>query len=105
MPHFKYNLMLQNTQTALDHIEKQMEVNANIPQKKFTEHFGYVCSYPPKADIFSESDYIEFVNKSIEDNFDYIIEKCDTKPMLGLDMPEIIELKTNIKLLDKNEQT
>lgn len=70
-----------------------MNIDWGIPYDKFYNHFKYGCSFPPKAEIFSEKDYTEFCNlveKCIKDDFDYTIEICGTIPSLFQGYPKII---------------
>lgn len=65
----------------------------NEPVMRFDHHFGYMCQIPQSAEIESEKDFKEFsdvVDKCIEDNFDYTIEKYGTVPPKHFDLPKII---------------
>ncbi len=46
--------------------------------KAFITHFGYAPNFPNNLD-FDQNEYVDLLQKCIEDNFDYTIEKYGTK--------------------------
>ena len=47
--------------------------------KNFIAHFRYAPNFPNDLD-FDQNEYADFLQKCIDDNFDYTIEKYGTKP-------------------------
>lgn len=47
--------------------------------KAFITHFGYAPNFPNNLD-FDQNEYADFLQKCIDDNFDYTIEKYGTEP-------------------------
>lgn len=49
---------------------------------RFHERFGYTPNYPEEIN-FNQDEYAELLDKSVNDNFDYTIEKYGTDPKYG----------------------
>ena len=64
----------------------------HIATEKFFRHFGYFPKLPPNID-FDQDAYAALLDKCVEENFDYTIEKYGTvpsKPYWESEIPEII---------------
>ena len=48
----------------------------------FHKHFGYTPKYPNEID-FDQDEYADLLDKCVNDNFDYTIEKYGTDPTYG----------------------
>lgn len=48
----------------------------------FYEHFGYTPKYPNEID-FDQDEYADLLDKCVNDDFDYTIEKYGTDPTYG----------------------
>ena len=64
-----------------------MRKKLKIAHSKFVHHFGYGPECPPTID-FDQDAYAEELEKSVEDDFDYTIEKYGTVPLKSSGWPE-----------------
>lgn len=53
----------------------------------FFEYFGYTPNYPYMVD-FNQNEYAELLDRCIEDDFDYTIERYGTNPVRGTEPHE-----------------
>ncbi len=66
-----------------------MSKELSIALFKFAHKFEYYPSYPQNIN-FDQLEYAKELEKCIEDNFDYTIEKYGTIPSLKLGLPDVI---------------
>ncbi len=60
-----------------------------LARLKFSRVFDYYPQFPPMID-FDQKEYARELEKCIEDNFDYTIEKYGTIPSQKLGLPDVI---------------
>ena len=50
--------------------------------ERFIHKFGYIPNHPQEL-FFNENEYADLLDKCVNDNFDYTIEKYGTDPTYG----------------------